>query len=202
MYRREESEMSGRVVEQEYTIRRKVFTLLGAKFHIYNGAGELIGFSQQKAFKLKEDIRFYSDESKSRELVSIKARSIIDFGAAYDVIQSSSGSTLGGVRRKGLASMLRDEWMVLDPADQQVGTIFEDSTAMAVVRRFMPLGNLVPQTFHLKDNAGAIFADYRTHFNPFVHRMTVSVYQVAQSRRKWSWLAGVLLLAVEGRQQS
>jgi uncharacterized protein YxjI len=194
--------MSGRVVEQEYTIRRKVFTLLGAKFHIYNSAGELIGFSQQKAFKLKEDIRFYADESKSRELVCIKARSIIDFSAAYDVIQSSTGSNLGALRRKGFASMLRDEWMVLDPADQEIGKLTEDSTAMAVVRRFMPLGNLVPQTFHLMDNAGNVFADYRTHFNPFVHRMTVSVYQGCPIVPQVVLAGGVLLLAVEGRQQN
>jgi hypothetical protein len=194
--------MSGRVVEQEYTIRRKVFTLLGAKFHIYNNAGELIGFSQQKTFKLKEDIRFYSDESMSRELVSIKARSIIDFSAAYDVIQSSTGSNLGALRRKGLASIVRDEWMVLDPADQQIGVLSEDSTALAVVRRFMPLGNLIPQTFHLKDTAGAVFADYRTHFNPFVHKMTVSVYQGCPIAAQVVLAGGVLLLAVEGRQQS
>jgi hypothetical protein len=41
--------------QTQFTIRRKVLTLLGAKFHIYNAQGDLIGFSRQKAFKLKED---------------------------------------------------------------------------------------------------------------------------------------------------
>ncbi|MSR57317.1 MAG: hypothetical protein EXS05_06565 [Planctomycetaceae bacterium] len=58
----------------EYTIRRKVLTLFGAKFHIYNTAGAVIGFSQQKAFKLKEDIRVYSDESMQNERVAIEGR--------------------------------------------------------------------------------------------------------------------------------
>ena len=93
-----------------YTIRRKVFTFLGAKFHIYNADGALIGFCSQKAFKLKEDIRIYSDETMSNERLAINARSVIDFSAAYDVTDSVNNVKLGALRRKGLASLFRDAW--------------------------------------------------------------------------------------------
>jgi len=59
---------------KSYTIRRKILTVFGAKFHVYREDGSVAGFSHQKAFKLKEDIRLYTDESMAEELMSIKAR--------------------------------------------------------------------------------------------------------------------------------
>src|SRR5690349_19157229 len=97
----------------EYTIRRKVFTLLGAKFHIYDPQGKLVGFSQQKAFKLKEDIRVYADEAKTDERLIILARQIVDFGAAYDVIDAKTQQKVGALKRKGWTSIVRDSWIVM-----------------------------------------------------------------------------------------
>ncbi len=46
---------------EHYTIRRKVLKIFGAAFHIYDPHGNLAGYCKQKAFKLKEDIRIYTD---------------------------------------------------------------------------------------------------------------------------------------------
>jgi uncharacterized protein YxjI len=183
----------------EYTIRRKFFTFLGAKFHIYDAAGNLLGYSKQKAFKLKEDIRIFTDETLSDERVAIKARSIIDFGAAYDVIDSKKQLKVGALKRKGWTSLVRDSWILMDEADHEVGTIQEDSMMMALLRRF--LSALIPQNFHLRDSTGAELAQFRTHFNPFIHRMTVSVFEGCTLSPILVLAAGVLLVAVEGRQQ-
>jgi hypothetical protein len=51
----------------------------------------LLLFSEQKMFKLREDIRVYSDEAKTQEVLAIKARQIMDFSAAYDVVESATG---------------------------------------------------------------------------------------------------------------
>jgi len=59
-------------------LQRQVFALTG-KFRFYNPSGNLVMFSEQKMFKLREDIRVYSDESKTQEVLSIKARQTIDF---------------------------------------------------------------------------------------------------------------------------
>lgn len=183
----------------QYTIRRKVFTLLGAKFHLYNATGDLIGFCKQKAFKLKEDIRVYTDETMSDERLTILARSVIDFSAAYDVLDSATQSKIGALKRKGFASMLRDEWVVLDEDENPIGSIKEDSTALALVRRF--LSNLVPQTFHLRDGTERELAEFRTHFNPFIHRMTVTVGPDCTVNPLLALAGGVLLMAIEGRQK-
>jgi hypothetical protein len=182
----------------QYTIRRKILTLFGAKFHIYDASGALIGFSQQKAFKLKEDIRVFTDETLSDERLAIKARSIIDFGAAYDVFNSRTAQKLGSLKRKGLTSIVRDSWLVMDAEENEVGKIQEDSMALALVRRF--LSALVPQSFHLRDHTGAELANYRTHVNPFVHRMTVTVYDNCSLDPMLVLAGGILLVAIEGRQ--
>ncbi|MGE0757310.1 MAG: hypothetical protein AB7O38_09830 [Pirellulaceae bacterium] len=185
----------------QFTIRRKVFSLLGAKFHIFDAQDRVVGFCQQKAFKLKEDIRIYADETKSRELLRIGARSIIDFAAAYDVVDSASNTKIGALRRKGWQSMLRDTWSVLSPTEQEIGQIAEDSTALALVRRLLPLGNLVPQKFALRQGDGPALAEFRTHFNPFVYRLTVTVPANCPVSPYLVLGAGILLAAIEGRQQ-
>src|SRR4030067_2129477 len=118
----------------QYLLKRQVFALTG-KFRVYDPAENLVLFSEQKMFRLREDIRVYSDESKSQELLTIQARQIIDFSAAYDVMDATTGEKVGVLRRKGLASLLRDEWEVLDASDQLRGLLFEDSMGLALPRR-------------------------------------------------------------------
>ena len=186
----------------EYTIRRKVFTIMGAKFHIYDGAGNLIGFSKQKAFKLKEDIRVYRDESMQQEFLTIGARSIIDFAAAYDIMDPKSNRRLGVLKRAGLSSIFRDKWMVFDENENQIGTIEEDSAFLAIVRRLHDFAAaLLPQGFSLKDGNGTVYAEYRTHVNPFVHKLSVRVLENCPLDQAVPLAAGVLLIAIEGRQR-
>ena len=130
-----------------YLLKRQVFALTG-KFRIYDPAENLVLFSEQKMFRLREDIRVYADEAKTQEVLMIKARQIIDFSAAYDVIDSLSGQKVGALRRKGWRSLLRDEWEILDANDQVIGMLFEDSMGRALLRRFL-LGSFLPQNYDL-----------------------------------------------------
>src|SRR5690242_16220776 len=43
-------------------------------------AGAPVAFVRQKKMAIREDIRFYADESESQELFRIKARSVLDTG--------------------------------------------------------------------------------------------------------------------------
>lgn len=183
---------------REYTIRRKVLKIFGASFHVYDPSGNVVAFSSQKAFKLKEDIRVFTDESMGTELMAIRARQIVDFSAAYDMVDSSENVKIGAARRKGWSSMVRDSWEVLDANDQPIASLQEDSTAMALLRRF--LSNLIPQKFHLRASDGRELAFLKVHFNPIVYRMTVSVTDASIDPRL-VFGAAVLLAAVEGRQQ-
>lgn len=70
---------------ERYTIRRKVLRLLGNSFHVLDAQGQIVGYCNQKRLRLREDIRFYTDERKSEELLTLKARSILDFSTTYDI---------------------------------------------------------------------------------------------------------------------
>ena len=142
---------SERFRQPTYQVRKKVFKLFGGSFDVYGPDGSLVLFASQKAFKLKEDIRLYGDKGKAEELLVIKARSIIDFSAAYDVEDPTSGQKLGAFKRKGWRSLLRDEWIVMDASDQEIGFLKEDNAMMATLRRFI---SLIPQNYHCEVNGG------------------------------------------------
>jgi uncharacterized protein YxjI len=182
----------------QYQLKRQVFALTG-KFRFYDPLGNLVMYSEQKMFRLREDIRVYSDESKSQEVLMIKARQIIDFSAAYDVVDSISNQKVGVLRRKGLQSMLRDEWEILDVNDNRIGTLFEDSMGMALLRRF--LSNLIPQNYDIVIGSSRV-ADLKQNFNPFTYHLSMD-FSMDTSRlldRRVGIAAGILLAAIEGRQ--
>ncbi len=85
----------------EYLIRRKIMKLFGSSFHVYDNNDQLVAFTKMKAFKLKEDLRMYTDEDMTEEIFCIKARSVIEFSAIYDVYDSKSSRSLEHSSEKG-----------------------------------------------------------------------------------------------------
>jgi len=186
-----------------YLIRKKVLKILGEAFHIYtdDSQTELLGYCELKAFKLKEDIRIYTDEKKTTELISIKARSILDFSAGYDVVDAQSGSSLGTFKRKGMKSLFKDTYILLDQHDQEYAELSEDSGLLALIRRFVPFANiLIPQIFHLRGNDGGGSVEYTQKMNPIVQRLTVTGAQSGGFDPRVVLAGGMLLAAIEGKQ--
>lgn len=186
---------------EQYTLRRKVLSFLGASFHLYDAEGNIAGFCRQKAFKLKEDIRVYTDESKSSELFRIAATKVIDFGASY-IVSLPDGTAIGSLRRKGLKSLIRDTWHIFGPDGTQAATLTEESGALAILRRLHELfAALVPQRFTLTTTSGTELASFRTHFNPFVYRLGISIKAADPIVDELLILAAACLIgAIEGRQ--
>ena len=184
-----------------YLLKRHAIALTG-KFRFYDPAGRLVLFSEQKMFRLREDIRVYDSEDKSREVLSIKARQIMDFSAAYDVVDTELNQKVGVLRRKGLRSILRDEWEVLDPDDRIIGQLFEDSVGMALLRRLV-LGSWLPQNYDMTVG-GTRVADLRQNFNLFRYELNLDFSMDTTNRldRRVGIAAGILLAAVEGKQDS
>jgi len=184
-----------------YLLKRQVFALAGT-FRFYDPNGNQVMFSQQKMFKLREDIRVYADENKTQEVLNIKARQIIDFSAAYDVVDTEYNQKVGTLRRKGWSSMLRDEWQVLDANDNQIGVLFEDSMGMALLRRFL-LGSWLPQNYDITLGETRV-ADLKQNFNLFRYELNLDFTMDSSQKldRRLGIAAGILLAAVEGRQSN
>jgi hypothetical protein len=186
------------VLQRGYTARRNFFNLFGIKCQILAADGQPFLFVYLKAFKLKEDITVYGDQTRTQPLLSIRARQILDFSAAYDVVDHTTSQRVGALRRRGLRSLLRDEWELLDTSDQAIGTLQEDSAVMALLRRF--LSNIIPQHYHLSVH-GQPAATFKGTWNPFIVKHTVELSGTAPLVDPRMLLAAsVLLLTVEGKQ--
>lgn len=187
------------LVQHAYTARRNFFNFLGIKCEIYTPEGQPFLFVHLKAFKLKEDITVYADPGQTQPLLSIKARQIIDFSAAYDVFDLGQQTKVGALRRKGLKSILRDEWEILDVHDQVVGLVQEDSMALAMLRRF--LSSLIPQNYTVTLGGHQVGAVEGT-WNPFIvkHTMNLSHDVHGQFDRRLALATSVLLMVIEGKQ--
>jgi hypothetical protein len=153
-------------------------------------------------FKWREDIRVYADENKTQEVLSIKARQIVDFSAAYDVVDTASNQKVGALRRKGLRSILRDEWEVLDANDNVKGLLFEDSMGLALLRRLL-LGSWLPQNYDITFGETRV-ADLKQNFNLFRYELNLDFTMDAGRLldRRLGIAAGILLAAVEGKQSN
>jgi uncharacterized protein YxjI len=185
--------------DTHYSLRKKFFKLLGADFEIFDSKGELVLYVHQQGLKLKESITAYTDSNKSQEVFSIKARSIIDFGAVYDVVDSQTGEKIGALKREGLKSMFRDKWLILDKQDVAIGHVEEDSMAMAMLRRLITA--LVPQNYD--GFVGETYvADFKQNFNPFLYKLQIDFSADAGNLldRRLGIAMSVLLAAIEGKQ--
>lgn len=93
-------------------------------------------FVRQKPFKFKEDIRFYTDESQSVELMRIKARQRFDPRARYDVV-ASDGSKIGEIQKVFGASLLRSAYAIFNAEGEEIVRATERKLWVALVRRLV-----------------------------------------------------------------
>jgi uncharacterized protein YxjI len=113
-------------------INQYEFSLAGPEWE----PGETFAFVEQKRFKFKEDIRFYTDDSKTQELFRIKARQRFDPRARYDVTDAD-GTKIGEIQKVFGKSLLRSTYQLYDAAGAEVAIVQERSMAVAIIRRLV-----------------------------------------------------------------
>ncbi len=140
---------------ERFTVRQKL-TMMVNRYEIRGVdeagvEGDLIAFAQQKRMAFKEEVTFYTDESRAEAVFSFKARKRMDLAATYDVTDPS-GAALGWFRKDFGKSIMRSTWH-LGAADglEAIGT--ERNKNVAIARRaweFVPFANEIPApfTFH------------------------------------------------------
>jgi uncharacterized protein YxjI len=120
--------------------------------------GPLLALAEQKRMKLKEEVVFFADETRSRRVFSFRARQRLDVHAEHDVLDEY-GTPLGMFSKQFGASLLRSTWNLSAPGIDAVGR--ERRPVIAVLRRVWTLipylGDIwVPFVFHFD------FVDTRT----------------------------------------
>lgn len=194
----DESRIHESFKHDQYLFRKKVFKFFGGAFHVYGINGELLFYSQQKAFKLREDFRVYADERQMEELLTIKTPQILDIGATYNITCGVTGEPVGAIRRKGLKSIFKDEWVLLSAEGGEIGRVTESSIFAALVSRLV---NLIPQTYIAETAMGDRVAEIKQHFNPFILKYTMTISNGnSPIDKRLLVAAGILLAGIEGRQ--
>lgn len=193
--------MESRFEHQAFTVRQKLFSWMGASFQVFNDDGEVVLFAKQKAFRFKEDIRLFASDAMEHEVLRIHARDIIDFSATYDIIDAESEELVGSLRRKGLKSMLKDEWLIFDNDETEIASIKEDNMLLAMTRRF--LTRLIPQNYHIYNNDNEAIAQIKEDFNPFINKINVDLTYGADELLdvRLGLASAILVTAIEAKRK-
>ena len=142
------------MTETRFALRQKI-TLMVNRYELRPLAadgteGELLAFAEQKRMAFKEQVTFFTDESKSRPVFGFKARRKLDLNAGYD-ITDEQGQPIGFFRKDFGASLLRSTFHVEGPG--YAGTGQERSQGVALLRRFTDF-SFLPVHFDFVDPQG------------------------------------------------
>jgi uncharacterized protein YxjI len=140
--------MSDWLQDDKFTIDQLIRPM--ANLYRISTAAHPVAFVRQKKLAIKEDIRFYADESQTEELFRIKARSLMELGGRYDVT-TPAGERVGVLEKVFGKSLFRSTWRILDASEQELGIAKERSQFWAIVRRVIdavPYGDFIPIVFH------------------------------------------------------
>src|ERR671936_2306528 len=83
--------------------------------------GGPVAFVRQKKMAIKEDIRFFADESETDELFRLKARSVLDTGGSRYDVTAADGTAIGVLHHLFRQSLFRSTWRGGGGRDTQRG---------------------------------------------------------------------------------
>jgi hypothetical protein len=135
-----------------FILRQRIRLVINQYEFALKEENEPFCFVEQARFKFKEDIRFWTDDTKSVELMRIKARQRFDPWGSYD-ITGSDGKKIGEIQKAFGESLIRSTYLIHSPS----GTVRarEKSLGVALFRRIVGIvpfigdfANWLPIPYH------------------------------------------------------
>jgi uncharacterized protein YxjI len=165
--------MSAPMVVPRFFVRQRI-TVMVNRYEIFaanpdGSEGPLMAFAEQKRMKLKEEVVFFSDTTKTRPVFSFKARQRLDVAAEHDVYDEY-GTVLGYFSKQFGASLLRSTWNLSAPGVNSVGR--ERRPVIAILRR---VWDLIPYI-------GEVWVPFVFHFD-FVDTETGATVMVSERKK-------------------
>ena len=176
-----------------FVAKKALFNFLGNTFRMYDSEGQLRFYIRQKAFRLKEDLRVFSDASQDNMVLSIRARNWADARGRFDFRDAKSDAIFGGAKRNMFKSVLLDDWDLFDENDAQVGKLQECRSWTSWLRK---LFRWIPQTYRVsigEQEVGTI----RQRFNPL--QLVYDIEFKADFDQRIVISTAVLMLAIESK---
>lgn len=154
--------MTGQTLQaQHQLIVRQRIRLMVNQYEIHavnpdGGEAGVLAFAQQKRMAFKEQVTFYTDDTKTTPVLGFKARQVIDLGATYDVTDAS-GTPIGLFRKNFKQSLLVTTWHVEQPGLPTL-TGRETNLAVALLRRFVDWLSWLPYHFDFTADGRPVFS--------------------------------------------
>jgi uncharacterized protein YxjI len=122
--------------QSQYKIKRRFWSVFERIFRVYTPDGQIVMFVKHPVWRWREEFQVFADEARTRPLLLVKSRQAIAINFSYEVTDIQTGQLLGAVQKKGLKSIVRDKFIILDAAGTEIGTAEEQGAS--ILRRFLP----------------------------------------------------------------
>jgi uncharacterized protein YxjI len=122
--------------QSRYTIKRNFWSFLERIFRVLTPDGQVTMFVKHPVLRLREEFLVFADEAQQRPLLKVKSKQVIAINFAFDITDAATGQVMGTVQKRGLKSILRDKFLILDPAGTEIGYMEEQGAS--VMRRIFP----------------------------------------------------------------
>ncbi|MEO6604601.1 MAG: hypothetical protein ABIN55_03200 [Aeromicrobium sp.] len=134
------------MTSERFTLRQKI-TLMVNRYELRALAddgteGPLLAFAEQKRMAFKEQVTFFTDETRTVPVFGFKARKRLDLASGYDVTDAE-GNPIGEFRKDFGKSLLRSTWHLSTP-DGLTAVGQERSQGVAIARRVIGLVGDLP----------------------------------------------------------
>ncbi len=134
--------------------------------------GTLSALAQQKRLAFKEKVTFYNDESKSVEMWTLRAEKVFDVHGRY-LVEDTSGQVIGMFKKQFKQSFIASTWTLMDAQGNDLFTVRESSTALALFRRYASWIPIVGDIIEII----TAFLRYHFVFSPIGSEEVVGKYQ-------------------------
>ena len=84
---------------------------IASQISVTDAQGQLVYYAKQQAFKLKEAVTVFADESQTRPLFKIAADRMLDISARYR-IEDEGGVEVGVLQRRGMQSIWKAHYEI------------------------------------------------------------------------------------------
>jgi uncharacterized protein YxjI len=158
------------LTQSRYTIKRNFWSFFERVFRILTPDGQVIMFVKHPLLRLREEFQVFADEARTRPLLKIKSKQVIAINFAYDITDAVTGEIMGTVQKRGLKSIVRDKFLILDPAGAEIGYMEEQGAS--ILRRFIPLLTSKHSIFINGQQAAFIQQKFRFFTKEFEVEMT------------------------------
>jgi hypothetical protein len=100
--------------------------------------GELLVFVEQRRMKLKEEINFFADKTKTTKLFSVKAENAFDPRGRYNLLDPS-GNVIARFKKDFVSSFAQSTYHLQDATGAETSIAKERNLIAALFRRYASL---------------------------------------------------------------